>query len=84
MTVILVLMHGWDGDIRNNEDEDRTVLSRIWLKTGIFLLSERRDKTMSIIIKVVLIIISCGARGKIKNLGDICSETACGMQISMN
>lgn len=42
----------------------------------------RRDKT--IIIKVILILISCEAKGKIGNLVDICSEAACGMQISMN
>lgn len=37
---------------------------------------------MTIIIKVILIIISCRAREEIGDLGVICSATACGMQIS--
>jgi len=39
---------------------------------------------MTVVIIEILIIISCGAREKIGNLGDICGETACRMQISMN
>lgn len=94
-------------------EEGKTILRRIWLKTGwnmnqmmldklhysllqtkiqkiqffcslYFIWNlERKDKTITII-NVILIIISFRAREKIGNLGDICSETACGMQISMN